>query len=162
MPNDSVTPLDVAIDLGQLAAFLSRGGKKTEALPYALRSVEIRRKLLATDPNDARMQGRLLFALNLEGFIRRSLGRTAEAKLDYEETRRIATTLLAADPAIADVLRNLHEAASALVLLGGSCEVAQQARATFKVLESKKLLFPNDRQISDGRENFLRTHPCAR
>ncbi len=161
LPNDSVAPMDVAIDLGQLAAFLSRNGRKSDALPYAIRSVALRRKLLTADPKDARMQGRLVFALNLEAFIRSSLNQKADAKLLYQEAHQFAVALANADSSRTDAQRNLLESASALFTLNGPCQLIPQIRSAMKSLEAKQVATANDREIYASFETTLARRACA-
>lgn len=161
LPNDTIASIDVAIDLSQLAAFLSRTGRKAEALPYAMRSVQIRRQLHRADPKDARMQGRLVFALNLEGFIRSSLNQKNEARQLYQEAYQFASALAATDPSRADAQRNLLESASALFTLGGTCQLVPRIHSAMKALEVKDLANENDRKIYTSVRAALATRRCS-
>jgi len=62
-PDDPRTELDVAIDLNAVAVPLNKLGRGAEADTYLRRSVAIRAKLAARNPQDARYQDRYAFSM---------------------------------------------------------------------------------------------------
>jgi non-specific serine/threonine protein kinase/serine/threonine-protein kinase len=90
--------LDVSFDLGDIGYIYLSQNDPPAALGYYSRVLAIREELMKADPNDARLQDRVAYALGQMGDTLMKLGRSAEAFSRYREMLRLREAVVLSDP----------------------------------------------------------------
>jgi serine/threonine protein kinase len=105
-PEDRLVQFDLAIDLSNVAYGQWREKRLTDAIALYARSLSMRERLLATDPEDALSQGKVAFIHRQLGALYQENGnsplalkhyRLACAEVEAIQTKTADTTILAAD-----------------------------------------------------------------
>jgi non-specific serine/threonine protein kinase/serine/threonine-protein kinase len=117
-PSNRLTQLDVAVDLSNVAYAHWGTGRLADAAGGYEQSLEIRRRLLESDPSDAYARSRVAYAHSRLGSVYSQLGRHRDARRHAEEAVRISEAQSAIDAAHAELL------AEDLIILG---QVEQRA-----------------------------------
>jgi tetratricopeptide (TPR) repeat protein len=89
-PGNRTAQLDLAIDRASVANQYRALGRLAEAVDFYRRSVEVRRRLSDSDPQDAYARGRLAFALQQLGETEAQLGTFPSALRNATEALQLA------------------------------------------------------------------------
>ncbi|MGE5245123.1 MAG: serine/threonine-protein kinase [Betaproteobacteria bacterium] len=142
-PGDRVVQFDLAIDLGNMAMIRERENQFDEAYALYDRSLELRRALAASDPQDVLSRSRVAYAHMQLARVELNRGRLASARAHVLEGIRIENNLLKSgdvDPQrqLGDAFRTLGRIDAAEAKTAAACAAYRRALTFLKAAASSR------------------------